>query len=76
MEVRLKTAQANYFTTKKNVLEGLEKRLSALNPENVMKRGYAFVRHDEKVVTSAAELNTGDRISIRFYDGEKSAQID
>lgn len=76
LEVRLKTAQSNYFTTKKNVLEGLEKRLAALNPENIMKRGYAFVRHEEKVVTSAAELNTGDRISIRFYDGEKSAQID
>ena len=76
LEVRLKTAQANYFTTKKNILDGLEKRLAALNPENVMKRGYAFVRHEEKVITSAAELNTGDRISIRFYDGEKSAQID
>ena len=76
LTARLQMAQANYFMRQKNALEGLEKRLSALNPENVMKRGYAFVRQEEKVVTSAAELDTGDRIRIRFFDGEKSAVVD
>ena len=76
LAARLQMAQANYFMRQKNALEGLEKRLSALNPENVMKRGYAFVRQEEKVVTSAAELDTGDRIWIRFFDGEKSAVVD
>ena len=76
LAARLQMAQANYFMRQKNALEGLEKRLSALNPENVMKRGYAFVRQEEKVVTSAAELDTGDRIRIRFFDGEKSAVVD
>ncbi len=76
LEARLAMAQANYFAARRSSLDGLDKRLSALNPENVMKRGYAFVRRAEKVVTSAAELNTGDRINIRFFDGERSAQID
>ena len=76
LDTRLRMAESNYFTVRYNALDGLEKRLSALNPENVMKRGYAFVRHEEKVVTSAAELDKGDRINIRFFDGEKSAQID
>ncbi len=76
LALRLKMAQTNYFTGRLSVLDGLEKRLLALNPENVMKRGYAFVRRDEKVITSAAELNTGDRIDIRFADGSKTAMID
>ena len=41
-----------------------------------MKRGYAFVRREDKVVTSAEDLQSGDRIDIRFYDGEKSARVD
>lgn len=76
LAVRLNNARTNYFSRRVTALDGLEKRLLALNPENVMKRGYAFVRQEEKVITSAAELNAGDRIQIRFFDGERSAQID
>ena len=76
LTVRLRLAEANYLGQRKNALSGLEKRLMALNPENVMKRGYAFVRHGDKVVSSAADLNAGDRIDIRFADGEKSALVE
>ena len=76
LSARLEQLQRNYFAFRKEALDGLEKRLLALNPENVMKRGYAFVRHGEKIVTSADDLAAGDRISIRFVDGEKSALIE
>ena len=76
MDTRMRMAQLSYFDKKKNALNGLEKRLLALNPGNVMKRGYAFVRREDKVVTSAGDLQSGDRIDIRFYDGEKSAHVD
>lgn len=76
MSARLDQLQRNYFAFRKEALAGLEKRLLALNPENVMKRGYAFVRHGEKIVTSADDLAAGDRISIRFTDGEKSALVE
>ena len=72
---RMELLRRNYFSLRKNALEGLEKRLLSLNPENVMKRGYAFVRHENKIITSADELQTGDVISIRFVDGEKTADV-
>ena len=75
MSARLDQLQRNYFALRKEALAGLDKRLQALNPENVMKRGYAFVRHEDRIVTSATDLETGDRINIRFVDGEKSALI-
>ena len=65
----------NYFESRHAALDALEKRLLALNPENIMKRGYAFVRRDEKIITSAADLTKGDQINIRFVDGEKTAEI-
>lgn len=76
MVSRLELLQKNYFSFRREALSGLEKRLNALNPENVMKRGYAFVRHEDRIVTSAADLETGDRINVRFIDGEKSAVIE
>ncbi len=76
LETRMRMAQLSFFDKRKNALNGLEKRLLALNPGNVMKRGYAFVRREDKVITSAGDLQSGDQIDIRFYDGEKSAHVD
>ena len=73
---RLNVLQQNYFRMKNNALENLEKRLLALNPENIMKRGYAFVRREDKIITSANDLSEGERISIRFVDGEKTAVVE
>ena len=73
---RLENVQTSYLVQRRTELDALEKRLLSLNPENIMKRGFAFVRHGEKLVGSAAELKEGDRINIRFFDGEKSARVD
>ena len=72
---RMELLRRNYFSLRKSALEGLEKRLLSLNPENVMKRGYAFVRHEDKIITSADELKTGDVIRVSFVDGEKTADV-
>ena len=76
LSARLDVLQKNYFEARYAALSGLGQRLSALNPENIMKRGYAFVRHEDRIITSSSDLQTGDRINIRFADGEKSALVD
>lgn len=76
LDTRMRLARLSFFDKRSTALNGLEKRLQALNPGNVMKRGYAFVQREEKVITSAGELRSGDQINIRFYDGEKSARVD
>ena len=75
LSAHLDLLRKNYFESRHAALDALEKRLLALNPENIMKRGYAFVRRDEKIITSAADLTKGDQINIRFVDGEKTAEI-
>lgn len=44
-------------------------RLYALNPENVLKRGYSIVRKEKSVISHARSLHKGDSAEIQFHDG-------
>ena len=56
-------------------LERLASKLHALSPLNVLSRGYALVQNKNdpehsKVIRSAQDIQKGDRLSLRFSDGE------
>ncbi len=53
------------------VVSGME----ALNPLSVLTRGFAYVTHDGKCVSSVGSLESSDTVSIRFSDGSLDAQI-
>ncbi len=50
-------------------------KLDALSPLKTLARGYSIASKDNKVIKKAEELNTGDKINIRFSDGERNAEI-
>jgi len=49
--------------------------LDSVSPTGLLLRGYTSVSKDGKAVTSAAALKPGDRIRLRFADGEVSAEV-
>ena len=52
-------------------LEHLSGKLHALSPLNVLSRGYALVRTPEgHVVRTSTEVKKGQKLSLRFSDGE------
>jgi len=52
-------------------LERLATKLQALSPLNVLSRGYALVQADDgQVVRAAKDVRSGQRLSLRFSDGE------
>lgn len=60
---------------RKAVLERLMSKLHALSPLNVLSRGYALVQARSeggagRVIRTAAEIKSGDRLMLRFSDGE------
>jgi exodeoxyribonuclease VII large subunit len=55
-------------------IDSLRKRLDSLNPERTLERGFAIVYRGTTTVGSAAEVNPGDRIQIRFRDGRVGAK--
>lgn len=49
--------------------------LEALNPEAILKRGYAIVRKSGKTVRSAQTVRRGDLLHIRLTDDEIQAEV-
>ena len=53
----------------------LVSKLDALSPLKTLTRGYSIAEQNNKIIKSAKELNTGDKIDIRFVDGKREAEI-
>ena len=57
-------------------LTNLEKLLRSYSHQGVLDRGFALVMGDDhRVIRGASELDVGDRVSLRFADGDKAAII-
>lgn len=50
--------------------------LTALNPLNIMERGYSIVYKDETIVKSVASLEKGTAIQVHLNDGQVSAKVE
>ncbi len=56
-------------------LAQLAARLDALSPLKVMSRGYSLAYKNEKIVTSVKDIKLGDRLTLKFSDGEKECEV-
>ena len=50
-------------------------KLDALSPLKTLTRGYLVAQKNGTIVKSVKDLKTNDKISLKFADGEKQAQI-
>ena len=50
-------------------------KLDALSPLKTLTRGFSITEKDNKIVKSAKDLKTGDKIAVRFVDGERQASV-
>jgi exodeoxyribonuclease VII large subunit len=53
----------------------LKTALQALNPLNMMDKGFAVVSKHDHVITSIKEIEVTDQLSIRFKDGIIGAKV-
>ena len=61
---------------KENSLKALEDKLSQLDPEKTLMRGYAAVEKDGVTVNSVKQVAKGDRITITLADGSFKALVE
>lgn len=59
----------------KSDLYNVVDRLHSVNPVNILKRGFGYVTEETLPVKSVRQLNLGDKIQIRFYDGCAEATV-
>lgn len=58
-------------------LQGLEMKISSLNPEAIMMRGFAIVRfEDGTVVKSTHQVSPGDELQVQVQDGDFLVTVD
>jgi exodeoxyribonuclease VII large subunit len=75
LELGLQRGVQLLIERRKMNLERLMSKLHALSPLNVLSRGYALVQRNEAgtpgaVIRSAATIQKGDSLMLRFSDGE------
>lgn len=50
-------------------------KLDTLSPLKTLTRGYSLVEKNNNIIKSAKDVNTGDKIDLKFLDGTKQAEI-
>jgi exodeoxyribonuclease VII large subunit len=77
MRHRLEVALRPALARRRHAIEAACGKLEALSPVRVLERGFSLTqRADGHVVTSAAEVQPGERISVRVRDGGIDATVE
>ena len=71
METKIKEMQKD---SKTKFVE-LVSKLDTLSPLKTLTRGYCLTEKDNQIIKSVTQLKEKDEIKLKFYDGEKQAQI-
>ena len=69
------TAVANQMERQRLRLDALNDKVTLLSPQNTLSRGYALVHRGGQVVTDAAQLASGDNITVCLRDSQVDAQV-
>jgi exodeoxyribonuclease VII large subunit len=62
---------------KQTHLDGITHHLDSLNPENVLRRGYAMIqRKTGEFLTSARRAATGEELTVLMHDGQFNVTVE
>ena len=61
---------------KKNMLSILAGKISLLNPQAALQRGYSMVYKGKQVVKSTADLKRSDKLKIILTDGQVLVSVE
>lgn len=71
----LKILPKQTLIRKESNLKLIEKTINLIHPDNVLKRGYALVMKEGKVLTESRKLSKGDEVEIKLRDGITKTKI-
>ena len=75
ISTRLQQFVISYIGYKKSLMCKIQSQLNALNPTNVLKRGYGIVKHNGKIVHSLKKIKLKDTLSISLHDGSILVEV-
>lgn len=72
---RISLSYKHLIDRKAALLQNLSDRLTSVNPNNVLKRGYSIaIGSDGKILTSIATIQTNDTLKVKLQDGSLTVQ--
>jgi exodeoxyribonuclease VII large subunit len=75
IDMNIKSQAKSLVEKQHSILNSFERLSKALDPENVLKRGYAMALKDKKIVSSGLNLNPGDNLQIKFSDSTVKTKV-
>jgi len=73
---RAESGLTQMLVRRKAAVETRILQLESLSPRAVLGRGYGAVQHrDGRPITRLTEVQTGERLSVRLYDGAFAAEV-
>lgn len=76
LEKSLSLAVGHLVESASSRQDSLRSQLEALSPANVLRRGYAIVRKDGRIIPRAEQLAQGDGAEVRFYDDTVRVRVE
>ena len=58
-----------------NKIKELSRVLNLSSIDNSLKRGYAIIKKEKKIITSSNSIKNNDLVDIQFYSSKVSAKI-
>lgn len=74
--VSLHSLPGRRFAAEEKRINYLDNAARLNDPEKLLKKGYSLTYAGGKLVKSAAEINPGDTVNTRFYDGELTGKVE
>lgn len=75
MSVRLMPSLRMHLARYEADLSRYEQAVRLANPEGILRRGFALVYREEKILTDATQLTTGDRIRLHLGASQALAEV-
>lgn len=73
---RMISAAKESVSRRRKAFIGRAAALDALSPLKVLSRGYGFVTKEDQIVKTAGDLQAGDRVRVRLYQGEADCLVE
>lgn len=71
----IKTSVNLKMTERETKIHALAGVIEANNPLAVLRRGYAKVYKDEKLIADVADVEVGDKVDVKLYNGSIGAEV-
>jgi len=69
-EQRFKNETTQYLLKQQNTLHQIQTKIELLHPGNILKRGYSITMKNGKALRNADEVQVGETITTKLYQGE------